>query len=258
VLKELLEEKYFRYNKPEFMEEDPVCIPHRYDRNENIEIAGFLSASLAWGQRKTIIRNAGRLMSLMGNDPYEYLLKAGEKDLIPFKDFTHRTFMGTDAVFFIKALAYIYREQGGIGRIFGKAFREEGTVEAGIIRLRKIFFSLPHKIRTEKHFADITRGAAAKRLNMFLRWMVRRDKCGIDFGIWNEIPPSALYIPLDVHTGRVARELGLLKRKQNDWKAVMELTGKLREFDPLDPVKYDFALFGMGVYETDYKRAGGR
>lgn len=249
MLYELLEEKYYQYNRREFIENDPICIPHLFARKENIEIAGFLAATLAWGQRKTILANTRHLMNLMGNDPHAFLLEAGEKDLEAFAVFNHRTFNGTDARFFIRSLSNIYRNHGGIGDLFVQAYQEEQCIEAGLRKFRTVFFELPHERRTEKHIADIDRGAAAKRLNMYLRWMVRRDKQGVDFGLWNEIPASALYIPLDIHTGTVAREIGLLKRKQNDWKAVLELTGKLRTFDPADPVKYDFALFGMGINE---------
>ena len=248
-LSELLEEKYDQYNRKEFIEGDPVCIPHMFSQSQNIEIAGFLAAALAWGQRNTIIRNAKDLISMMGNDPYYFLMHADENDLIDLGSFTHRTFNSIDAHYFIKALANIYRKYESMYQIFRKAYEREGSIEAGLKNFRELFFELPHLARTEKHIADIRKGAAAKRLNMFLRWMVRSDDRGVDFGIWKDIPASALYIPLDIHTGKVARGLGLLTRRQNDWKAVLELTGNLKRFDPNDPVKYDFALFGMGIFE---------
>ncbi|MBN1951825.1 MAG: TIGR02757 family protein [Bacteroidales bacterium] len=251
-LYELLEEKYKLYNRIDFIENDPISIPHRYSGRENIEISGFLAATLAWGQRKSIIKSASRLLNLLGNDPLDFLLSAGEDDFSRLDHFVHRTFNGTDAVFFIRSLANIYRNHQGLSSIFMNAYREVGDIAAGLKNFREVFFSLPHEGRTLKHLADIRKGAAAKRLNMYLRWMVRNDDRGVDFGIWKEIPASALFIPLDVHTGRVARQLGLLERKQNDWKAVVELTDSLRAFDPSDPVKYDFALFGMGVSDELY------
>jgi uncharacterized protein (TIGR02757 family) len=249
AVKELLEEKYLQYNTPGFIHEDPVSIPHQYEQKENIEIAGFIAATLAWGQRNTIIRNAGKILSLMGNSPYHFLLSADEEDFNIFHHFVHRTFNGTDACYFIRSLSNLYRNYGSMYEIFVAAWKKHQSLEAGMSDFRRIFFELPHEQRTEKHLANIHKGAAGKRLNMFLRWMVRKDDRGVDFGIWQEIPASALFIPLDIHTGTVARHLGLLNRKQNDWKAVLELTNKLREFDPEDPVKYDFSLFGMGVYE---------
>lgn len=249
MLQELLEEKYKQYNQPGFIEGDPISIPHRYSRRENIEITGFLTASLAWGRRQTIISNARTLVTMMGNDPLDFLLSAKEADLMRFNGFVHRTFNGTDTVYFIRSLANIYRNHGGIYPIFKQAYGKEGNLVAGLKHFRRCFFEIAHEKRTQKHFADIGNGAAGKRMNMFLRWMVRKDDCGVDFGLWDEIPPSALFIPLDVHTGTVARQLGLLQRHQNDWRAVVELTKSLSVFDPEDPVKYDFALFGMGVNE---------
>jgi len=185
----------------------------------------------------------------MQTDPLEYLMNSDERDWDIFMDFKHRTFNGTDCIYFLKSLKNIYLNHGGLEQVFTEGFRNEDSVFGALVHFRNVFFELEHERRTEKHVPDVERGAAAKRLNMFLRWMVRNDHAGVDFGLWREIPPSALLLPLDVHTGNVARKLGLLSRTQNDWRAVEEITAKLREFDSDDPVKYDFALFGLGVFE---------
>lgn len=248
-LRGILDDKYLKYNNINFIETDPICVPHLFSKKENIEISGFLTATIAWGKRIIIIKNAQKLMELMGNDPHEYLLNSEESDWIHLSDFCHRTFLGVDLVYFIKALAMIYRDMGGLEAVFTNAYRKSGNIELALVHFREVFFSGEHPGRTNKHIANITNGASAKRLNMFLRWMVRKDKAGVDFGIWDGISPADLFIPLDVHTGNVGRGLGLLHRKQNDWKAVFELTSALKVFDRNDPVKYDFALFGMGVFE---------
>lgn len=248
-LKDFLEEKHDVYNRPRFIETDPVSIPHRYTAKEDIEIAGFLSAIIAWGQRKTILRNANFLMELMNHAPHEFVMNASPVEINKLGTFIHRTFNGDDCKYFIRALRNIYMKHGGLEGIFGGDDKVMNPVEKGLVRLRKVFFEIEHPRGTEKHIADITRGASGKRLNMFLRWMVRRDNRGVDFGIWKTVPSSRLFIPLDIHTGNVSRKLGLLERKQNDWKAVVELTGKLRKMEPDDPVKYDFALFGLGIFE---------
>ena len=246
-LKTLLDERVRRFNKESFIETDPIQIPKRFGQKENIEIAGFLAATIAWGQRPTIIRNASQLVKLMENDPYDFLLNTGEPDWACFAPFKHRTFNGTDCIFFLRSLKNIYLNHGGLESVFSIGYLKEQSITSALRYFRKIFFELPHEERTQKHVSNIDKGAAAKRLNMFLRWMVRKDESGVDFGLWKEIPMSALKIPLDVHTGTQARLLGLLTRTQNDWKAVEELTARLTAFDPNDPVKYDFALFGMGV-----------
>jgi uncharacterized protein (TIGR02757 family) len=253
IIKDLLEEKYLKYNNPDFIESDPVSIPRQYSQKNNIEISGFLTATIAWGQRPTIIKNAKRLIALMDDCPYDFIMEATEKDFLCFNRFCHRTFNNEDTVYFIKALANIYRKYGGLEGLFTIEFRKNSDIRECLNQFREVFYELPHPKHAEKHVADVSKGASAKRLNMFLRWMVRRDTKGVDFGLWEQIDPSALYIPLDIHTGNVARALGLLSRKQNDWKAVEELTTLLRSFDPADPVKYDFALFGMGVFEKDLK-----
>ncbi|HEY6159978.1 MAG TPA: TIGR02757 family protein [Bacteroidia bacterium] len=243
-LKEFLEEKYERYNRVSFIESDPVSIPHLFRKKEDIEISGFLAATIAWGQRPTIIKNATKLVQWMDMSPHDFILNAGEKDLAPFKKFVHRTFNGSDCIFFLHSLKNIYAKRGGMENAFQGCDAKEA-----IIKFRQAFFSVKHLSRTLKHVSNPGSGSSAKRLNMFLRWMVRKDKRSVDFGIWNNLKPAQLFCPLDVHSGNVARKLGLLTRKQNDWKAVEELTVSLREFDPADPVKYDFALFGLGVFE---------
>jgi uncharacterized protein (TIGR02757 family) len=248
-LKQFLEEKYLQYNNPSFIECDPISIPHRFTSDNDREIAGFLAATIAWGRRDLILRSSRVLIEAMDNSPYEYIMSAGDEELKRFAGFVHRTFNGRDCIYFMKGLKKIYSGYRSMEDVIVKGTRNDGTLRGGISFLRKSFFSLPHESRTEKHFANVMSGAAGKRLNMFLRWMVRKDNRGVDFGIWKRISPSELFIPLDLHSGNTARRLGLLKRKINDWKAVEELTEVLREFDPADPVKYDFALFGLGVNE---------
>ncbi len=246
---QLLNEKVDQYNHPRFIEEDPIQVPNLFNQPENIEISGFLTSVIAWGQRKTIISNAKYLMQLMDNDPIGFIRNAGKNDLEHLNHFKHRTFCPEDCIFFIRSLQRAYKHYGGLKNIFQGLYRQTGSIRQVLIDFRKIFLEGSHLRRSEKHIADIHSGASGKRLNMFLRWMVRKDGRGVDFGLWNEIDQAGLYIPLDIHTGTIARKLGLLKRKQNDWQAVEELTAVLRQLDPADPVKYDFALFGMGKYE---------
>lgn len=248
-IQSFLNQKVLSFNHTSFIETDPIQVPALFTTKENIEIAGFLAATLAWGQRPTIIRNARWLIAHMGNNPIEFLQRETEDDWIVFTDFKHRTFNGTDCIYFLKALRNIYQNHGGLEQVFTDGYLIDRTVFSALVHFRKIFFELEHELRTEKHVSDVEKGAAAKRLNMFLRWMIRTDRSGVDFGLWKRIPASALMLPLDVHTGNVARKLGLLTRTQNDWRAVEEITARLREFDPMDPIKYDFALFGLGVFE---------
>lgn len=248
-MKEFLDHKVQIFNQPSFIETDPVSIPHRFNLQEDIEISGFLTATIAWGQRKSILKNAGRLMLQMGNSPYNFLMEASDDQFIRASDFVHRTFNGVDTCYFFKSLRNIYLYQGGLRNIFEQAFKKEQDIKFCLQEFRKVFLSCHPAVRTCKHISDVARGSTAKRLNMFLRWMIRKDSGGVDFGIWKGIPASALYLPLDVHTGNVSRKLNLLNRKQNDWQAVEEITAKLRTFDACDPVKYDFALFGLGVFE---------
>ncbi|MGE5382401.1 MAG: TIGR02757 family protein [Omnitrophica WOR_2 bacterium] len=253
--KVMLDELTMFYNRTEFIEHDPISLPHRYTRKEDIEISGFLSATISWGNRTTILKNGIRLMNLMDDQPFYFIKDAGNSDLRHFKDFVHRTFNESDILFFIESLQNIYRNYSGLEAVFAEGFSEdEKDVYSAILNFRRVFLSLPHLIRTEKHIANPSKGSTAKRINMFLRWMVRRDNCGVDFGLWNTISPSQLCCPLDVHSARSARKLGLLLRTQNDWKAVIELTDNLRIFDPKDPIKYDFALFGAGIDNSSFSK----
>ncbi len=245
--RELLEKKVIEYNQLHFITKDPIQIPHKFSKPEDIEISGFLTATIAWGQRKSIIYNSLKLVSLMGNSPHEFILNFEAKKLKPFENFCHRTFNSDDTIFFLNSLQNIYRNHNGLKGVFENSFSRNSSIFDTLKNFRLIFLRTEHLKRSEKHLSSVEKGSAAKRLNMFLRWMVRKDKHGVDFGLWTSIPASALYIPLDVHSGNIARKLGLLIRKQDDWRAVEELTQILRTFDPIDPVKYDFALFGMGV-----------
>ncbi|MDD5571131.1 MAG: TIGR02757 family protein [Bacteroidales bacterium] len=245
----LLEKNYNKYNSPSFIESDPVSIPHKFSKKEDIEIAGFIAATIAWGQRKSIIKNANRIVELMHDSPYDFLMNAKQKDFEKFNCCVHRTFNGADCIYFLKSLQNVYLNHGGIENCFNEALKKENDLRFAISYFRKIFFELQHSKRTEKHFSNPDKKSTTKKINMFLRWMVRNDARGVDFGIWKKIKPSQLYIPLDVHVANTSRKLDLLKRKQNDWQAVVELTNKLKEFDADDPVKYDFALFGLGVNE---------
>jgi len=247
-LKEFLDEKVIQYNNSKFIESDPIQIPHRYHLKEDIEISGFLTATIAWGNRKMIIKNANRMMELMGNSPYDFVMDHKEHHLDNFEGFVHRTFNSIDFTYFIKALKHIYSNHNGLEQIFSKN-RSSISMQPAIHSFKNIFFETSHLKRSEKHISDPLKGSAAKRINMFLRWMVRNDIAGVDFGIWKSISPSLLSCPLDVHSGNVARKLNLLQRKQNDAKALAELDASLREMDNNDPVKYDFALFGLGVFE---------
>lgn len=247
-LREFLEEKVLQYNTPDFIELDPVQIPHLYSLKEDIEISGFLTATISWGNRTSILKSARRMMELMGNSPYDFIMNHRERDLKKMEVFVHRTFNSTDLQTFIEALKHLYQNQSGLEGIFNQ-YKEADSIQPAIHHLKREFFNVPHLARTRKHLSDPFNGSAAKRINMYLRWMVRKDGAGVDFGIWDKISPSILSCPLDLHSGNVARKLGLLNRKQNDSKAVTELDRKLREFDPEDPVKYDFALFGLGIYE---------
>jgi len=247
-LKEFLDEKVIQYNNPRFIESDPIQIPHQFSIKEDIEIAGFLTSTIAWGNRKIIIRNANLMMELMGNSPYDFVMNHKENHLNNFDDFVHRTFNSTDFKFFIKSLQNIYKNKGGLEEIFN-IYAAKDSLQPAIHEFKKVFFEIPHLQRTEKHISDPLKGSSSKRINMFLRWMIRNDNTGVDFGIWNSLTPAQLSCPLDVHSGNVARKLGLLTRKQNDAKALDELDKNLRKFDKNDPVKYDFALFGLGVFE---------
>jgi uncharacterized protein (TIGR02757 family) len=249
-MKEFLDEKHDLYNNPSFIENDPVSIPHRFENLQDREISGFLTATIAWGRRDLILRGANVMMDKMGDSPYAFITEAPDDALESFSGFVYRTFNGIDCISFLNSLRDIYRSYDSMEDIIIEGMTTDGELATGISHLRARFFSGCHPARSEKHFADIRKGAAGKRLNMFLRWMVRRDNRGVDFGVWNRISPSQLFIPLDFHSGNTARKLGLLTRNASDWRAVVELTEVLREFDRDDPVRYDFALFGLGVNEN--------
>lgn len=244
---ELLESLHDKYNCADFIEADPISIPHSFTDNRDREIAGFFAATIAWGNRKAIVRSARRMMECMDYAPYDFMLNATDADIEPLRSYVYRTFNGDDFVDFVHAVQSIVCRYGTIGELFEGSFMRHGDMAAVLSEARREFFSVEHNYRCEKHFSSIDKGAACKRLNMYLRWFVRRDNRGVDFGSWTKIPMSALYLPLDVHSGNVGRELGLLTRRQNDWKATAEITQTLRKFSSDDPVKYDFALFGAGV-----------
>jgi len=243
-LADLLNEAVDLYNRRGFIENDPISIPHRFEKKEDIEIAGFLTATISWGNRNSIIKSADRMLDQMDNSPFEFVLNAKRKDAFPIDQAIHRTFNADDFWFFIQSLRMIYKSELGLEGLFTKGFELGGSFEA--LQLFRSVFMREKTHRASKHVADVERNSSAKRLNMFLRWMVRRDERGVDFGIWKGISPSKLSIPLDVHSGNSARQLGLLFRHQNDWKAVIELDEALRKFDSADPVKYDYALFSLG------------
>ena len=248
-LKEFLDAKVIQYNTPEFLETDPINIPHKFNKKEDIEISAFLTATIAWGNRKSIINNAHSLTELMDFAPYEFVMGHSETDLESLEHFVHRTFNAIDLCYFITALKHLYKNHNGLEGLFTR-YAEKHSLQPAITAFKGHFFELKHPARSTKHISDPSKGSAAKRINMFLRWMVRQDPHGVDFGLWKNISPAILSCPLDVHSGKVARKLGLLKRKQNDAKAVSELDLNLRKLDSEDPVKYDFALFGLGVFEN--------
>lgn len=247
--KTFLDFKVEEFNTPEFITTDPIQIPHLFNKKEDIEIAAFLTATIAWGNRKSILTNARKMMRLLWDSPADFIKNATEKDRENLTGFVHRTFNAEDFKFFTRGLQHIYKNHGGLENVFSN-YATETSTQTAIHNFKKHFFEIDHLPRTQKHVSDPLKNSAAKRLNMFLRWMVRNDNVGVDFGLWKNIPPSALSCPLDVHSGNVARKLKLLKRKQNDAKALAELDKNLREMDAEDPVKYDFALFGLGVFEN--------
>ena len=248
-LKSFLDEKAEQFNRPEFIADDPISVPRMFSKREDIEIAGLFAAVLAWGQRVTIIRKCRELMSWMDNAPHEFILHHRDNDLKRISDFRHRTFNGTDALYFVEALRSIYSSHATMEEVF-MVPSSQTTVEQGLVNFHHMFFSLPHHPhRTKKHLPTPERKSTCKRINMYLRWMVRDDGRGVDFGIWKKISPRQLVCPCDVHVDRVARKLKLIRRKQTDWLTALELTENLRKLDSADPVRYDFALFGLGVME---------
>ena len=254
ALKTLLDEAYDRFARPRFIQDDPIQVPRAFSRREDAEVIGFLTATIAWGQRKTIVANSWKLARLMEERPFDFVMNADAADLKHVSGFVHRTFNGEDLRHFVRGLRHVYANHGGIEQAF-LDHDAIGDMGLAIARFKQRFFEPGHQPRTRKHVADPSKGSNAKRINMYLRWMVRPDDRGVDLGLWKRMKPSDLMVPLDVHTGRVARELGLLTRGQDDWKAVEELTAALREFDRSDPVKYDIALFGLGIESARARRA---
>ncbi len=246
-LKEFLDNKVVEYNRPDFIKDDPVSIPHLFTTKQDIEIAGLLASIFAWGNRTAIISKGKELMERMDNSPYSFVKDHSENDLRRLKGFKHRTFNEDDLFYFIESLRHHYSKYNSLEQAF---FPDKNfDAEQGLIYFKNYFFSLEHLKRTEKHVSSPLQKSTCKRLNMFLRWMVRHDNCGVDFGLWQNISPSKLICPIDLHVARVAKKLGLLKRKQVDWLAATELTDALRQLDKDDPVKYDFALFNLGIIE---------
>lgn len=247
-LLDLLEDAHDRYNRADFIKDDPIQVPHLFSKKEDIEIAAYLSATIAWGRRASIIKNALSLMDRMDQAPHQFVMEAQEDDLARLEGFVHRTFNEIDARSLILGLRDIYLKEG-FEAVFAHGMKSELSSFNGITTFHKRMTSQPvFEKRSQKHIANPARGSSAKRINMFLRWMVRDDKRGVDFGIWKSIKPAQLMCPLDVHTGNVGRALGILARKQNDWKSVIELTDSLRRYCPEDPVRFDFSLFGLGAY----------
>lgn len=243
-LKTFLDQEFDHFNTEAFIALDPISIPHQFTKKQDIEIAAFLTATIAWGQRLTLVRNANQLMQWMDYQPHQFIVHHSPNDLKPFEKFVHRTFNGENCRFFIQRLNWIYKQHESLELAFKP---ELSSVKDSIIHFRQEFLGQELNGKHTRHISNPADNSAAKRINMFLRWMVRSDERKIDFGIWKQFNPSQLFIPLDVHSGSVARELGILQRKQDDWKAVEELTEVLRSFDLSDPVKYDYALFGLGV-----------
>lgn len=252
-LKTYLEEKHELYNTPEFIKNDPISIPHLFTLKQDIEIMGFIASILAWGQRITIINKCKELIKLMGNTPYDFIVNHTEGDLKPFLNFKHRTFNPTDCLYFIHFLKDFYSNHKSLEEAFTIGLsHDDESIETGLNNFQKLFCSLPEfPKRTIKHISSPASKSACKRINMYLRWMVRKDNKGVDFGLWDKIKPSQLICPCDLHVDRIGRRLGLITRKQTDWTTAVELTNNLKSFDPTDPVKYDFALFGLGIEEKN-------
>jgi uncharacterized protein (TIGR02757 family) len=248
---DFLESYYQKYNQKWFIDSDPIQIPHQFTKKEDIEIAAFLSASIAWGKRDLIIKSAKEIIRRMDFSPVDFILNHQDKDLANFDSFKHRTFQPVDIQFFISSLKNMYQNHKGLENIFTSEYLKNDSIKEAISYFRKIFFEIDYPERTSKHISNVDKNSAAKRINMFLMWMVRNDNKGVHFGLWKDIHTKDLLLPLDTHTSRFGRELGLFQRKQNDWPAVEEITNNLRKFDPQDPVKYDFAIFGFSIFEKN-------
>ena len=246
-LRDLLETLHDRYNRESFIEPDPISVPHSFSAPRDQEIAGFMASTIAWGNRKAIVSSSHRMMRYMDNAPYDFVVNSSDAELNHLRSYVHRTFNGEDFRDFVLCLRGIIRRWGSIGSFFESSYAEHGDMRCVLSEFRRAFFATEHNPHCEKHLSSIDKGAACKRLNMYLRWMVRRDERGVDLGLWQQIPMSALYLPLDIHTGRIGRAMGLLRRKQNDWRAVEEITSSLRDMCPEDPTRYDYSLFGLGI-----------
>jgi uncharacterized protein (TIGR02757 family) len=250
-LTSLLNIYYEKYHHPSFIADDPIQVAHQFKKKEDIEISSFFSTLFAWGNRKQIVKKASLLMELMENKPYDFIVNIEKKNINSIENFKHRTINGNDIIELMWGLHKIYKEHGGLENVFVQAYEKNKDLYYSLEAFYKQILFYTQNPHCLKHISNVSKNSAAKRLNLFLRWMVRSDERKVDFGIWKSIPPSALYIPLDVHVSKVARTLGLLERNQNDWKAVKELTENLKYFDKDDPVKYDYALFGMGLEKID-------
>ncbi|MBR5200931.1 MAG: TIGR02757 family protein [Alistipes sp.] len=250
-MRDLLERLHDRYNNESFIEADPISVPHSFTNTVDREIAGFLAATIAWGNRRAIVQSAHRMMRYMDNAPEDFVRNATQSDMEYLRTYVHRTFNGVDFQDFVRGLRHIITKWGSVGNYFESRYEEHGDLRPVFSDFRRDFFAVEHDAHCEKHLSSIDKGAACKRLCMYLRWFVRHDDRGVDFGLWRRIPMSALYMPLDIHTGRMGRNLGLLGRKQSDWKAVEELTASLRELHVDDPVRYDYSLFGLGISGDD-------
>lgn len=248
-IKSLLEFWYHKTNQIGFIEFDPISIPHRFQKKQDIEISGFFAAIMAWGNRKTIIQKSEDLLNRMDNKPHDFVTQASDKDLKQLIGFKHRTLNDTDVLFLIDFLKHWYTNNQSLEQAFSVGMSPtDATVEQGLVNFYNLIFNREiTSVRTQKHIASPAKKSACKRLNMYLRWMVRKDSSKVDFGIWGQIKMNQLVCPLDVHVVRVANQLGLMEGDVTNWNKAVELTNKLREYDPKDPVKYDFALFGMGV-----------
>lgn len=246
-LRDLLDELHDKYNTPDFIEADPISVPHSFSDPVDREVAGFLAATIAWGNRRAIVQSAHRMIRYMDNAPADFVRNASDGDMAYLASFVHRTFNGVDFQDFVRGLRHIIEGWGSVGGYFEQRYEATEDVRIVISDFRKEFFSVEHDRHAEKHLSSIDKGAACKRIAMYMRWFVRRDNRGVDFGQWSRIPMSALYLPLDLHTGRMGRAMGLLTRKQDDWKAVEEITASLRDFSADDPTRYDYSLFGAGI-----------
>lgn len=246
-LRDLLEHLHDRYNRPEFIENDPISVPHSFTSRDDREVAGLLASTIAWGNRKAIVKSAHRMMQYMDNAPADFVRNASEQELVRLGSYVHRTFNGEDFKDFVRGVRGMFERFGGIGAFVESRYEATSSMAQVLSDFRREFFACDHNPHCEKHLSSIDKGAACKRLNMYFRWFVRRDERGVDFGEWRKVPMSALYLPLDVHTGNMGRALGLLSRRQSDWKATVEITKSLREFDAEDPVRFDFSLFGAGI-----------